>query len=1048
MKEDFTMRIALRLLLILSICVGPSFAQAVGAGIQGTITDTTGAVIGSAKVTVRNIATSAARELVTDDAGRFHIPVLPPGEYEVHISAKGFQTINRRGIHLTVGQNVVLDVALSPGQVATEVTVVADATTINTTSAAMSGLVSDKQIRDLPLNGRSFQQLALLQTGVTPALAAGSDVVGGRAPKISINGARPEHNNFLLDGTDINNVYNKTPSSVGGVLLGVEAVLEFQVLTNAYSAEFGRSAGGVINAVTRSGTNDLHGSLFEFHRNSALDAKNYFDRASDPVPAFKRNQFGGTVGGRLHKDKTFFFVAYESLIERLGITGLTAVPDENARRGVIAGQAAFTVNPDAKVLLETLFPLPNGRNLGGGIAEYFFSRSQPTNEHFIQGRIDHRFSEHDTLFGRYTFDNGNVDRWASSTPPAAFTKERSRNQYLTIEAQHSFSGALLNTLRLGFNRSVQLAESVRTVELPASSLFVPGEPMGFITVRGVANDIGGDFRLPRFDRLNNYQLSDSLFWTKGAHALRFGFQGQRIHFNQFSYSQLGGIATFNNVTAFLRGQVGQFDFVLPQAQDGVRGYRQWLLGFFVQDDYKVKPNLTLNLGLRYEFATVPTEVQDRISNLRTVTDAKVTVGNPWHSNPALKNFAPRLGLAWDPFKDGKTSVRAGFGIFHDQILPKYYVFSGALNPPFMVRTSLTNVNLPLAPITATKNPGNVLPALQTINFDLQSAYIMQYNLSIQRSLPGDVEVTIGYAGSRGNHLIRLGDANLAPYQILNGRTVFQPQLGRRNPNFSGIFQRVSDAQSFYNSAQLSVIKRYSSGFRAQLSYTFSHSVDDASGINSQDFNNNVQYVSNWYQRTTDRGLSAFAVKHNLTANWTYDLPFAREAEGVTAVLFKGWQVNNIIALASGPPFTVRLGFNRSGNLNTTSFSANDRPDVVAGVNPIIGRPDQYLDIRAFALPPLNTQGNLGRNTFIGPGLVAIDASLSKMFQVGESRTLQLRAEVFNLPNHPNFAIPSGLTSFTNAGSATAAPSVSPTFGKITSTTTTSRQIQLGLKFTF
>jgi hypothetical protein len=1040
------------LLVAAAVCASSSSAQTVGASLQGTISDSAGAVIDSAKVKVRNIGTDATKEIATDSAGRYHIPLLQPGEYEVDVSAQGFQVSTRR-ITLAVGQQLVLDMALSPGQVSSTVTVVADPNTVITTSGALSGLVNDKQIRDLPLNGRSFQQLALLQTGVTAALAAGSDVVGGRTPKISINGARPEQNNFLLDGTDINNTYNKTPGSVGGVLLGVEAVLEFQVLTNAYSAEFGKSAGGVINAVTRAGTNDFHGSAFEFLRNSALDAKNYFDRKSDPIPPLKRNQFGGVLGGRIRRDKTFFFAAYESLIERLGITGLTSVPDDNARLGIVPGQTPFTVNAQSAILVEKLFPRANGKNLGGGVAEYFFSRTQPTDEHLIQGRIDHHFSERDTMFGRYTFDNGKVNRWSGSTPPDSFTKERSRNQYVTIEEQHTFSPVLLNTLRVGFNRSTQQAQSVRTVELPESSLFVPGEPLGFITVRGVASDIGGDFRLPRFDRLNNYQWGDSLFWTKGAHALRAGFQGQRLQFNQFSLSQLGGIATFNNVTAFLKGQVGQFDWVLPQEQDGVRGYRQWLWAFFAQEDYRVRPNITLNLGLRYELVTVPTEVNGKITNLRTVTDSKLTVGEPWHSNPSLRNVAPRIGVAWDPFKDGKTSVRAGFGVFYDEILPKYYVFSGALNPPFMFRSSLTNATLPLAPLVGTKNPGNVLPLVQTVNFDLQSPYLIQYNVSVQHALPGNLDITVGYAGSRGNNLIRIGEANLAPFHIdPNGRTVFdgttkdatgQNTCCRRNPNFLGIFQRTTDAQSFYNSFQVSAIKRYSHGLRAQLSYTFSHSVDDASGINSQDFNNNVQYVSNWYQRQTDRGLSAFAVKHNLAANWTYDLPFAQSATGVKAAFLGGWQLNNIIAVASGPPFTVRLGFNRSGNLNTTSFSANDRPDSVPGVNPIIGAPDQYLNIKAFALPPVNTQGNLGRNTLIGPGLVAIDASVSKMFRLDERRALQFRAEAFNLPNHPNFAIPSGLTSFTNATGA-----ASPTFGKITATTTTSRQIQFGLKLTF
>jgi len=1028
--------------VLFTLLAGISYGQTVGASVQGIISDATGAVLPGANVTVKNSGTGATVELVSDERGRYLAPLLQPGEYEIQVALPGFQSVTRRGIRLAVGQNAVVDVKLDVGQVTNQVEVVADANPINLTSAALSGLVNDKEIRDLPLNGRSFQQLALLQTGVTAALAAGSDVVGGRTPKISINGARPEQNNFLLDGTDINNVYNKTPGSSAGVLLGVDAILEFQVLTNAYSAEFGRSAGGQINAVTRSGENSVHGSVFEFLRNSALDAKDFFDAKTKPIPPFKRNQFGATLGGPIARDKTFYFLAYEGLIERLGVSGATFVPDANARRGIIDGRTV-QLHPQVGPYL-ALFPLPNARALSGGIGEYLFSGKQPTDEHFVQGRIDHHFSNKNAVFTRYTFDNGKVNRIPINKTPIAYTAESSRNQYSTTEWRHTFSPTLLNQIRFGINRSTSLADNVRTIDIPPSMSWLPGEKFGYFTISGVVTENGGDYRLPRFDRLNNISLGDTAFVTRGRHGVRFGFEGQRIHFNQNTTSQRGGIVTFPTLERFLTGTPSTVEFVLPGKLDPVRGYRQWLFAFFAQDDVRLKSNLTMNLGLRYEFITVPTEVNGKISNLRNVTDSKTTVGDPWHNNPSLKNFAPRVGLVWDPFKTGKTAVRAGFGIFFDEILPKYYFFTGSLNPPFTTRTSLTNP--PFPNVVANFDPDTVKPQLQVTSFDLKTPYIMQYNLAIQRQLPGNWDITIGYAGSRGNHLIRVGDINLAPWTIVDGKKVFRPELGRRNPNFVGTWQRVTDAQSFYNSLQVSAIKRFSSGFRAQTSYTFARSIDDASGINSQDFSNNIQYVADFYDRTYDRGLSAFHVKHNLTFNWTYDLPFARNTRGVANVLFKGWQLNNITTISTGPPFTAQIsGYNRSGNLNTTNFSLNERPNLKPGAsnNPILGGPDRYWDVNAFELGPLNQRGNLGRNTMIGPGLVNVDFSLVKSFDVSEGKSLQFRAEAFNAPNHPNFAVPSLRTAFT---SATGVPS--PTAGIISSTVTRPRQIQFGLKLMY
>ena len=1020
-------------------------AQNVGGSIQGIVADATGAALPGVTIVIRNIATGDTREIASDEQGRYIAPVLPPGEYELRASVQGFQTVERRGITLVVGQAAVINLTLGIGTVQENLTVTGEAPPVQLTSGAVSGVVGEREIQFLPLNGRSFQQLALLQPGVQAALAAGNDVVGGRTPKISINGARPEHNSFLLDGTDINNVYNKTPGSAAGVLLGVDAILEFQVLTNAYSAEFGRSAGGVINAVTRSGTNAVHGSIFEFHRNSALDARNFFDPLDKPKPDFYRHQFGASGGGPITRDRTFFFGAYEGLIERLGITGVTSVPDDNARRGILP-TGPVPMHPAVPQYIEVLFPRANGRSLGGGIAEYLFTDTQPTDEHFGQGRIDHRVSDKHSLFVRVTYDRASVLRIPPDKPPIAYYDERTRNTYVTVEEQHAISPTTLHIVRGGLNRSVSLADNRRIVDIPSSMAWLPGEQFGYMTIRGMVNELGGDFRLPRNDRLNNWQIADTLILVRGRHSARIGGQAQYLQFNQNTTSQKGGIVNFANLGNFLRGSAISVDFAVPGKIDPDRHYRQWLFGFFVQDDIRLSPRLSANVGLRYEFITTPTEADGKISNLRDVLDPDLTIGDPWHENPSFKNFAPRLGLAWDARGDGRTAIRGGFGIFHDEILPKYYFFSGSLNPPFTTRTSIPNP--PFPNVIANFDPNAYIQAqLQTINYDLRSPYIMQFNASVQQQLPGAWDVMVGYVGSRGKNLIRIGDANLAPEQIVNGVKVYNPGAGRRNPRFTGIWQRMTDAESFYDALQIALNKRFSRGWRAQASYTLSESVDDASGINSQDFSNVVQYGLDWYDPKFDRGLSPFHARHNLTFNASWNLPIFRNSRGLTAAVLKGWQLNNITTLRSGHPFTVQLGFNRSGNLNTTGFSMHERPDVVPGCDPVLGGPDRYFDINCFTLPALNTRGNAPRNSVIGPGLVSVDLSLVKSVAVAAGRQLELRVEVFNLLNRANFAVPSGRTVFTGANP-DGSPIVAPTWGRITSTVTTSRQIQIGAKLIF
>jgi hypothetical protein len=561
-KGGVTMKVLSVVMMFCGVMSVFASAQTVGASLQGTVYDPSRAVVPKSGVEIRSVETGATRRLTSDEEGRWREPVLLPGEYEIRVSAPGFQTVVRKGIHLAVGQEAVLDLVLEVGQTETEISVVGDAERVNLTSGALSGLVDQKQMRDLPLNGRSFQQLALLQPGVNAVTAGGNDPVGGRTPKISINGTRPEQSSFLLDGTDINDVYNKTPGSVGGVLLGVEAVLEFQVLTNSYSAEFGRSAGGVINAVTRAGTNQYHGSLFEFLRNSDLDAKNFFDPATLPIPPFKRNQFGGVMGGPIHKDRTFFFGSFESLIDRLGVTGVTSVPNLNARKGLLpTGQ--INVNQAIQPFLDTLLPPPNGRDLGGGVAQYLFTEPQPTNEYFTQGRIDHRFSMNDFLFGRYTFDNGNVDRPPTVKVPVTNTKERSRNQYVTLEYQHVFSPSLLNTLRVGFSRSDHESTNERTIDIPPSLTWIPGQPLGFLTISGVATEDFGDWRLPRRDRLNNWQYADTLFWNRGAHG---GFRNSADPVQSEHYQPGGRAAYLHQPFEFLAGHTEPVRF-RPAGQD-------------------------------------------------------------------------------------------------------------------------------------------------------------------------------------------------------------------------------------------------------------------------------------------------------------------------------------------------------------------------------------------------------------------------------------------------------------------------------------------------
>lgn len=1019
----------------------PVLAQT-SASLRGVLKDADAAPVRGARIELKNQATGKTSTHQTDAAGEFVEPILDPGRYYLAATADNFQDYVRDDLNLGVGQKMTLRIKMLTKSSKESMEISAGAGQLNVSSGALSINVDKDQIRDLPLNGRSFEQLSLLQPGVTQAHSAGSSFYGARGRAISINGARPEQNSVLMDGTDMMNAFNKTPGSAAGILLGVEGVLEFQVLTNAYAPEFGRAAGGVINVATRNGANQWHGSLFHFLRNSALDARNYFNPTGSPKPGFKRNQFGATLGGALKKDKTFFFLSYEQMAERLGILSSTAVPDADARRGLLPS-GPVTIAPAIQPYLNTLFPAANGRSLGGGAAEYNYSLSQPADDHFVQARVDHRFSDRNSLFVRYVTSDGIVDRVPLSTIPISRLYEKGRNQYAGAEWTSMVSSNLFLTTRLGFSRSVSSTINRRGISNIDQLSFVPGAPFGFLTITGLASSIGGDARVPREDYLNNFQSSTSALWLRGRHSWKFGVSTQRQQFNTYNALQQGGAVTFNNLSDFLRGVARSIDYSIPGFYDPARGFRQGLFGGFAGDEFRIKPNLTLTYGVRYEFASVPTEVNGKISNLRNLLDSSLTVGDPYFANPSTRNFAPRVGFAWSPGDKGQWVIRGGYGIFFDLILPRSYFIVATRNPPFSNRVLVNN---PRFPLTNADVAGwrSVPPSVNSFAPNPSNPYLAQFNLTVDRLWRGWT-ISTGYVGSRGQHLTRQAEANLAASTLVNGVRTYNPAAGRINPAFAGIVRVETDAQSFYNALQVSAIRTLAKGLRAQVSYTFSKSIDDTSGIVSSDFINSTQYTLDYADRRLDRGLSSFHAAHVFVANGTWMLPAPRAARGFAQHVLKGWQLHTITTMQSGHPFSLLMGFNRSGNLNTANLTFHDRPDVNPDFrgNPITGDPRRYWDINYVRMPAANVRGNLGRNTLIGPGLLMIDTALVKPIFTRERTALVLRSEMFNLTNTPNFAPPTGRTAFTNANGGVAANQ-----GVINSTVTSSRQLQFALKLTF
>lgn len=1033
--------------LAAALAAAVASAQTTGT-IHGVVKDGSGAALPGVAVTAVHQETGLRRTVSTDTEGAFVLPALPVGEFEVRAELTGFRTRVEKGVHLDVGGRAELRLALEVGGASEEVTVEARLTGVQTRSGELSYLVAEAAVQNLPLNGRNYTDLAFLQPGILayPHRDTGSIVAHGVGA--SVNGQNPRANVYLLDGTLMNDFTNGPAGSAAGTTLGVEMVREFRVQANAYGAEYGRNAGGQVNVISKSGSNALHGTAYEFHRNDALDAPNVFDTAGKPD--FRRNQFGVWVGGPVKKDRTFFFVGYEGLRENLGRTISTVVPNAAARSGILpdpaspAGTINVPVSPAVRPYLDA-FPLPNGAELGGGLAAYAFPFSQRVDQDYVQARLDHNVGAHGQLFVRYTLDDA-AQRLPTDFPQFPRTFE-SRNQFLTGEYRHVLSPATLGTVRLGWSRT----RIGQEVEANVSGLapFVPG--------RGLVGDIdiGG---IPRFGPQSSvdvqldqdvYSLAADLVHTRARHLLKAGLVVERYRDQEHNPTFSLGIYTFSNLQSFLRNQPLRFIGLTP-AGDLSREWTFTLFGLYVQDELRLTRTLTVNAGLRWEFASVPKEKEGRDINLPNLLDRQVTVGR-LYENPTLDNVSPRLGFAWDVEGDGRTAVRGGYGLYFETNSHQNLIVT-ITNPPFTPRPVIANPTFPTPDFT---RAGAL--SIRPMQYDLQTPRVHTYNVSVQRALPARSILTVGYAGARGQNLLRNTDINTAvPVRQTDGTYLYPAGAARQNTAFSAIEIKTSDGDSWYNALVLELRRASAKGLGFQVAYTLSRTIDttQASTFFSDANNGTVSAFPEVADPDYNKGLADYHAKHNLVGNVTWELPLARNApDGLVKALLGRWQLSVIGHYRSGPPLTAFVQANRSRSLWSPSSAPGigfDRPDLAPGRTPasaVTGNPSAWFDPTAFVLQPAGRLGNLGRGALIGPDLKVVDLALVKRVPVrrlGDSGVVELRIEAFNVFNRVNYGIPS-LVAF--AGTAATEAPLS-TFGRIRSTTTPARQVQLGLKVVF
>ena len=1026
-------------------------AQTVRGVIGGRIIDPKAAPVPKASVSITNGETNLSRSTVTDERGEFTVPMLDPGPYLLTAEASGLPKYSQRLI-LEVDQEIRVDIRLAASP-ADSVQVTGSPSLLRTETSAMGGVIDNRQIVGLPLDGRNFYELSLLLPGVVPAAQGSAGSVRG-AFAVNVNGAREDSNNFLLDGA-----YNGDPKLNGvGVTPPVDAIREFEVATSTYDTSFGRNAGGQISAVLRSGGNQVHGTAYEFFRNGALDGKNFFAPSDQPAPKYQRNQFGATLGGPLVKNRTFFFADFEGTRLAAGQTLVTDVPTAAERIGNFSQSPFVAVDPSTGypipgnqlpsyyldpigAKIAALFPLPN-RNVPG--ANYVSSPSETDNQNHFDLRVDHAIAHRDDLFSRYSFvDDRLFTPFAGSSGdseiPGYGLLVPSRAQNASLGETHIFTPALLNELRVAFNRvsngDYQQGQGTsinHQLGLPELSSNPRDWGLSLISVSGFS-PIGDEDTSPEHGTTNTYQIADNATWTRGRHLVKFGFDIRILQENAYRDVESRGFISFQGV--YTGNPLEELLLGLPTDSGGAtmnnpEHLRSHSYDFFVNDTWRVRPNLTLTLGLRYEYNSPASDAANRANVYNPATGSLVPVGQNGFPAGAYSsdytNFAPTVGLAWSPEKHRGTVFRAAYGIHFDQssLAPGEGLYFSA---PYFNLTVYYPIQGLFTPSLDNPFPNNFpypYPASATaFQRNLATPYIQQWNFGIQQQLGASRVLEVAYVGSKGTHLIDSRDINQAQPST-------NPNNLRPNPDFADVDIIESNANSIYHSLQARFEQRLSKGLSALVSYTYSKSIDDASGFFTTTGDPN--FPQNSYDLRAERGLSDFDIRQRFTLSYAYDLPIARGNRWLG-----GWQSFGVLTFQTGQPFTVMLvedNDNSNTGFSNLGYGANNRPNVVG--NPHLSNPGamEWFNTKAFAVSPYGTFGNAGRNILSGPGLATIDFSIVKNTRVSERLNVQFRAEFFNLLNRTNFNLPDNFLG-------------DSTFGQITSAQDP-RRLQFALKFLF